>query len=113
MDNIVGLVAVILIFGMPIIIVVAALITKYKTAKRRYEAVVKAIELGKDPEEIKSLFPTEKKKKRDALSYFRAGVIIVAIGFGLLAMGQISAGVFLLILGGAFFVLYLFQKQQQ
>jgi len=116
--DIVSLVAVSLIFAMPIAITVAAFIFRYKTSKKRYEAMVKAIELGKDPEEIRRLFEVEKKpKKRNSFSQLKTGIILIGIGFGLIGMGSVMGemdlygpGVLMLILGLAFIVIYLIQR---
>ncbi|HIE06135.1 MAG TPA: hypothetical protein EYP58_04970 [bacterium (Candidatus Stahlbacteria)] len=122
MDELTGLVAVILIFGMPIIIVVAAFICRYKSSKKKYEAMVKAIEMGKNPDEVKELFNIEAKKKsvkKNYSGYLRSGIVLAGIGSGLLGMGFISGeadlygpGVFLLILGFALYVIYLIMKPQ-
>ena len=117
-EIIVPVVAISVIFGTPIAIVIAAIVSNYKKNRKKYEAMVRAIELGKDPDEIKELFAVdEQKKKKNGKGLLKGGVVVSGIGFGLIGMALVLAeidmygpGVFMLILGLALIVAYLLTK---
>ncbi|MGB3340352.1 MAG: DUF6249 domain-containing protein [bacterium] len=76
--------------GGPVAIVIVAIVMNHLSKKKRYEAMVKAIELGaaKDPEVIKQLFMAEKPKENsDGSGYLKGGIVVSGIGLGLFAMG--------------------------
>jgi hypothetical protein len=89
--------------------------------------MVKAVELGKSPEEVKMMFAEDKEKNgKDANSRLRKGIILIAVALGLAAMALVvrnsfvwggngghftlGASVFLLFLGLAFIVIWLINK---
>jgi len=83
--------------------------------KKRYEAMVKAIELGgtKDPEAIKQLFMVEKPKDDNGVGYLKGGIVVAGIGLGLFAMGTALGEVemygpsaFMFVLGLALVLVY-------
>jgi hypothetical protein len=106
--------------GGPVAIVIVAIAMNYLSKKKRYEAMVKAIELGgtKDPEAIKELFLADKpKEKGDGTGYLKGGIVVSGIGLGLFGMGlALSDGglygpsVFMFILGLAMILVYLVIK---
>lgn len=106
--------------GGPVAIVVVAIVMNYLSKKKRYNAMVKAIELGgtKDPEAIKQLFMNDKsKEKSDGSGYLKGGIIVSGIGLGLFGMGTVLSEVemygpaaFMFILGLAMVLVYVIIK---
>lgn len=106
--------------GGPISIVIVAIIMNYLAKKKRYETMIKAIELGgtKDPEAIKALFMADKpKEKGDGSGYLKGGIIVSGIGLGLFGMGTALAepdmygpSAFMFILGLSMVLVYLIIK---
>jgi|GEM_PF-1117629 len=89
-DNIVGIIALILIFGGPAVVGVIAIIMYFSKRKKMYEAMTKMIELGKKPEEIKQLFEIEPaKKKEHDYGMLTGGIILIGIAAGLALMAAV------------------------
>jgi len=85
-----AIVAIAFSFGLPAVIVIAVVIGNYLDHKKRYESIVKALELGKNAEEVKALFEVEAKKKaRNGVGFLRGGIIVIGVGAGLAAMALI------------------------
>jgi Flp pilus assembly protein TadB len=85
--DITGMLAVIFCFGLPAVIVIAVVVAKYFENKKRYESVVKALELGKSAEDVKALFDIEKEKHRgNSVGFIRGGIIVIGVGIGLAVM---------------------------
>ncbi|MGD8978557.1 MAG: DUF6249 domain-containing protein [candidate division WOR-3 bacterium] len=56
----------------------------YLKRKRHYDALVKALELGKNPEEIKELFAIEKiAQPKNGKGLVKSGIVVIGIGLGL------------------------------
>jgi lipoprotein signal peptidase len=80
--------------------------------------LVKAVELGKNAEEIKQIFAIEKQKNNgNAIGFLRGGIIVSGIGIGLAAIGLIvgmqwvyASSAFILILGLALIAIYYLTK---
>ena len=88
--DVTGIIVIVCAFGLPAVIVIAAIIGKFLEEKKRYDSVVKALELGKSPEEVKSLFQVElKKKAHNSIGFARGGIVVLGIGAGLAAMALI------------------------
>ena len=125
--DITGIVAIIIVIGGPMAIAITAIISEHRAKQRKYEAMVKSVELGRTPEEVKVMFEEEKQKNgKDANSRLRKGIILIGIALGLAAMALVidrsftingvsgnftyGASVFLLFLGLAFIVIWLISK---
>jgi Flp pilus assembly protein TadB len=89
--DVTGIVITAFSLGLPAVIVVAIVIGRYLNHKKRYESIVKALELGKSPEQIKALFEVKPKKNgKNGIGFLRGGIIVISIGIGLAAMALIS-----------------------
>ncbi len=101
--------------GGPVAIVIVAIALAYMRKKKYYEAMVKAMELGKDPEAIGQLFMAKAEKKDDnGLGYLKGGIVVAGIGLGLFGMGLFlddgglfGPSAFMFILGLALVLVYL------
>jgi hypothetical protein len=103
--------------GGPVAIVIVAIVMNHLSKKKRYEAMVKAIELGgtKDPEAIKQLFLVDKsKEKSNGAGYLKGGIIVCGVGVGLGGMAMVvgenemlAPAVFSFILGLALVLVYM------
>lgn len=103
---------------LPAVIVITAIIAQYKRKKKYYESVLKAVELGKDAEEIKQIFAIEKQKNGgNAIGFLRGGVIVSGIGIGLAGIALVisvtevyAPSLFIIILGLALIAIYYLTK---
>jgi ABC-type spermidine/putrescine transport system permease subunit I len=120
-NNVIGLVALILIFGGPAVVGIIAILMHFANRRKMYEAMTKMVELGKKPEEIKQLFEIEpaKKKKHD-YGMLSGGIIIIGIAAGLALMAAVFARVtilapaaFLLCLAFALIVAYYITRNKR
>lgn len=115
-----GVIALIGTFSLPAIIVVVAFIVDYMKKKRHYETIQKALELGKDPEQIKELLAIEKPKtKGNGLGFLKGGVVVAGIGMGLAFMALVLAenevfapAALLLVLGLSLILVYYLVRQR-
>lgn len=105
--------------GGPVAIVIVAIALAYMRKKRRYEAIVKALELSKnpDPEAIKELFETRTAREDNGMGYLKGGIVVAGIGLGLFGMGtalgeidMYGPSAFMFILGLALVLVYLVIK---
>ena len=105
-----GAAALVLSLAIPAAIIVIAIVAQYMKRKKHYDAMVKAIELGKNANEIKALFAVEEKKvKGNGKGLIKGGIIVIGIGVGLAVMavflpqgaapGMLSSSAFVTILG--------------
>lgn len=116
--DIVALTAVSFSLLLPGAIIIIAIIAQYKKKKKYYESVLKAVELGKNAEEIKQIFAIEKQKNGgNAIGFLRGGIIVSGIGIGLAVIGLIvgmqwvyASSAFILILGLALIAIYYLTK---
>lgn len=115
----------VLAIGGPMAIAITAIISEQRRRQKRYEAMVRAIELGKSPEEVKVMF-LEDKVCKDEKTNLRRGIILIGIAFGLAGMslalhgfhlfgvlggsGLLGVAILLLCLGIAFIVLWFATK---
>jgi hypothetical protein len=115
-----GVIALIGTFSLPAIIVVVAFIVDYMKKKRHYETIQKALELGKDPEQIKALLAIEKPKtKGNGLGFLKGGIVVAGIGAGLAFMALVLAenevfapAALLLVLGLSLVLVYYLVRQK-
>lgn len=114
-STLIPIIAIIMSIGGPVAIVIVAIVAAYMRKKRHYEAMVKAMELGKDPEAIGQLFMAKPDTKEDnALGYLKGGIVVAGIGLGLFGMGtalgeidMYGPSVFMFILGLTLVLVYL------
>lgn len=79
-----------LIFNLVVVgvVIFGAIWFQYMKRKRHYEALVKALELGKNPEEVKELFGSEKVPRvKNGKGLVKSGIVTIGIGVGLALMG--------------------------
>ncbi|MCK4250052.1 hypothetical protein KAX97_01295 [candidate division WOR-3 bacterium] len=103
---------------LPAVIVIIAIIAQYKKKKKYYESVLKAVELGKNAEEIKQIFSIEKQKNNgNAIGFLRGGIIVAGIGIGLAGIALVinvtevyAPSLFIIILGLALIAIYYLTK---
>lgn len=113
--DVTGTVALTLSLFMPAVIIIIAIVVQYHKKRKYYESLNKALELGKNAEEIKEIFAIEKQQpERNGVGYLRGGVIVTGIGVGIAAIGAIlgesdafSGAAFILILGLSLIAVYL------
>lgn len=64
--------------------IVAAIWFQYMKRKRHYEALVKALELGKNPDQIRELFAIEKATQpKNGKGLVKSGIVVIGVGVGL------------------------------
>ncbi len=115
-----GVIALIGTFSLPAIIVVVAFIVDYKKKKKYYETLLKALELGKDPAQIKELFAIEKPKtKGNGIGFLKGGVVVAGVGVGLAFMALVLAetemfapAALLLVIGLSLVIVYYLVRQR-
>jgi len=65
-------------------VIVGAIWFNYMKRKKHYEALVKALELGKNPEQIKELLAIEKTAQpKNGKGLIKSGIVIIGFGLGL------------------------------
>ena len=65
-------------------VIVGAIWFQYLKRKRHYEALVKAMEIGKNPEQVKELFAVEKvTPPKNGKGLVKGGIVIIGVGVGL------------------------------
>lgn len=105
------------------IIIFGVIWFQYMKRKRHYEALVKALELGKDPEKMKELFALEKVPRvKNGKGLVKSGIVIMGIGFGLAMMavflpasalgGILAAASFVIVLGLSLVFAYTLTKKK-
>lgn len=119
-----GAAALVVSLSIPAVIIIIAIFAQYMKRKKHYEAMVKAIELGKNADEIKSLFAVEAKQvKRNGKGLMKSGIIVIGVGVGLAAMalflpsgatsGLLSSSALVTILGISLVVAYVITRKKE
>jgi Flp pilus assembly protein TadB len=119
--DVTGIVITAFCLTLPTIIVVAVIIGRYFEHKKRYASIVKALELGKNPEQVKALFGVkEKKNGKNGISFLRGGIVVVGVGIGLAAMALIlevteiyAPAALVAILGIALVIVYALTRRKE
>ncbi|MDH4209849.1 MAG: DUF6249 domain-containing protein [candidate division WOR-3 bacterium] len=104
-------------------IIFGAIWFQYMKRKKHYEAVVKALELGKNPDEVKELFGSEKVPRvKNGKGLVKSGIITIGIGVGLAMMGiflpegamggLLASAVFVVVLGLSLVLAYVFTTKK-
>ena len=113
--DIVGLIAVSFSLLLPAAIIITAIVAQYKKKRKYYDSLLKALELGKNAEEIKEVFAMEKQKngKNGIIGFLRGGIMVSGLGIGLVAIGLVAgnqwvyaASALILILGLSLIAVY-------
>lgn len=122
--DVTGLIALSLVFLAPTAIAIVAIISNYQETKKRYEALVKALETGKDPEKLKEIFAVEKKAKvRNGTGFLKGGIIVAGLALGLAAMafflpsgatsGTLAAFALIFVLGISLIAVFVVMRKQE
>jgi hypothetical protein len=105
--------------GGPVAIAIVAIVLSFRSKKKQYEAMLKALELGKSEEEVKNLF-IGNKRVGDGMGFLRGGIVVIGTGIGLAGMGMVlnvyhiyAPAVFLIILGLALAIVYFVTKPKK
>jgi len=104
--------------------IVGAIWFQYLKRKRHYEALVKAIELGKNPEQIKELFAIEKvSPPKNGKGLIKSGIVVIGIGVGLGMMalflpagatsGLLASGTLIGVFGISLVAAYVITKKKE
>lgn len=90
--DIVGLIAVSFSLLLPAAIIITAIVVQYKKKRKYYDSLLKALELGKNAEQIKEVFAIEKQKngKNGVIGFLRGGIMVSGVGIGLVALGLVA-----------------------
>jgi len=105
-------------------IIVGAIWFNYMRRKKHYEALVKALELGKNPEQIKELFAVEKAiKQKNGTGLLKGGIVVIGFGVGLGMMalflpadataGLLASCALIAVFGLSLVVAYLIAKKKE
>jgi hypothetical protein len=105
------------------VIIFGAIWFQYMKRKRHYEALVKALELGKNPDEVKDLFGTEKVPRvKNGKGLVKSGIVTIGIGAGLALMaiflpaealgGMMASAAFVSMLGLSLVLAYTLTKKK-
>jgi len=69
------------------VIIFGAIWFQYMKRKKHYDALVKALELGKNPDEVKELFGGEKvPRAKNGKGLVKSGIVTIGFGVGLALM---------------------------
>jgi hypothetical protein len=118
--------AVALIFNFFVVgaIIFAAIWFSYMKRKKHYEALVKALEHNKDPEQVKELFAIEKAAQpKNGKGLVKSGIVVIGIGLGLGMMaiflpaeateGLLASCVLITVFGISLVAAYLLTKKRE
>jgi hypothetical protein len=105
-------------------IIFGAIWFNYMKRKKHYDAVVKAMELGKNPEQIKELFAVEKlSRPKNGTGLLKGGIVVIGVGVGLGMMafflpaeatgGMLAACTLITIFGLSLVVAYLITRKTE
>jgi len=111
----------VLSIGGPVAIIIVAIALHYWHKKKYYDSLVKALETGKKPEEIKALFDVEtQKREKNGKGFLIGGTIVTGLGVAFLILGMIigeiglyGSSAFFIVLGLTLTVVYLFTKPKK
>jgi hypothetical protein len=68
-------------------IIFGAIWFQYLKRKKHYDTLLKALEIAKNPDEVKKLFATEKvPRQKNGMGLVKSGIVTIGIGVGLAAM---------------------------
>ncbi|KPK64526.1 hypothetical protein AMJ83_02135 [candidate division WOR_3 bacterium SM23_42] len=119
----VGAAALVLALSIPGVIIIIAILAQYLKRKKHYDAMVKAIELGKNADEIKALFAVEERRvKGNGKGLLKGGIIVTGLGVGLALMaiflpagatsGLLASFVLIAVLGLSLVAAYLIARKK-
>ncbi len=118
-----GSIALIFNFFVVGVIIFGAIWFQYMKRKKHYDALVKALELGKNPDEVKELFGTEKVPRvKNGKGLVKSGIVTTGIGVGLALMsvflpaeatgGLLASAVLIIVFGLSLVFAYLLTKKR-
>lgn len=104
-------------------IILGAIWFNYMKRKRHYETLLKALELSKDPDQVKELFATEKvPKQKNGRGLVKSGIVTIGIGAGLGSMsaflppeatgGLLGSAAFIVVLGLSLVLAYVLTRKK-
>lgn len=119
-----GSIALIFNFFVVGVIIFGVIWFQYMKRKRHYEALVKALELGKKPEEVKELFGSEKVPRvKNGKGLVKSGIVTMGIGGGLALMGvflpaeamggMMASASFVIVLGLSLVLAYVLTRKKE
>ena len=105
-------------------IIFGAIWFQYMKKKKHYDTLLKALEISKNPDEIKELFATEKvPRQKNGKGLVKSGIITIGIGAGLALMsaflpaeatgGLLGSAAFIAVLGFSLVLAYLLTKRKE
>ena len=105
-------------------VIVGAIWFNYMKRKKHYETLVKALELGKNPEQIKELFGGEKiAQPKNGKGLIKSGIVVIGFGVGLGLMafflpagatgGMLASCALITMFGLSLVIAYLITRKQE
>lgn len=105
-------------------IIFGAIWFQYLKRKKHYDTLLKALEIGKNPDEVKELFATEKvPKHKNGKGLVKSGIVTIGIGVGLGSMsaflpgeatgGLLASAVLIVMLGLSLVLAYVLTKKKE
>jgi hypothetical protein len=106
------------------VIIFGAIWFQYMKRKRHYDALVKALELGKNPDQVKGLFAIEKATQpKNGKGLVKSGIVVIGVGVGLGMMalflpadatpGLLAACALISVFGLSLVVAYMLTKKKE
>ncbi len=119
-----GSIAIIFNFFVVGAIIFGAIWFQYMKRKKHYDTLLKALEMSKNPDQIKELFATEKvPKQKNGKGLVKSGIVTIGIGAGLALMspflpaeamgGLLASGVLIVVLGLSLVLAYVLTKKKE
>jgi Flp pilus assembly protein TadB len=107
--------------GGPVAIIIVAIALHYWHKKKYYDSLVKALETGKKPEEIKELFEIEShKREKNGKGFLIGGTIVTGLGIAFLILGMVvgevglyGSSAFFIVMGLTLAVVYFFTRPRK
>jgi len=105
-------------------IIFGAIWFQYMKRKKHYDTLLKALEIAKNPDEVKELFAIEKvPRQRNGKGLVKSGIVTIGIGAGLALMsvflpaeaagGLLASAAFIAVLGLSLVLAYVLTKKKE
>jgi hypothetical protein len=105
-------------------IIFGAIWFQYMKRKKHYDTLLKALEIAKNPDEVKELFAIEKvPRQKNGKGLVKSGIVTIGIGAGLGLMsaflpeeatgGLLASAAFIVVLGLSLVLAYLLTKKKE
>lgn len=87
----VGIVALILSIGGPVVLAIILIMNRHRMALQKYEKINQALESGRSPEEVERMIKMMEKVKIPRLrtGFFRTGSVVIGLSLSSLVVGLI------------------------